>query len=150
MSNQEPKKVIKGLIVKEPYVSMIVNGEKIWEIRKNYTTIRGYVALISKGRLYGFAELITVFKADLDLIRRHREKHHATKRFIREYTKDGKQLYIWVFRNPLPLAKPIRIKYPKGARMWINLDFDHIIEKLKKYGYAEIAEKLEKYQLPQY
>ncbi|RLE96227.1 MAG: RNA-binding protein, partial [Thermoprotei archaeon] len=48
---------IKGLIVRQPYASMLARGEKRWEIRRYSTRVRGPVALVSRGLLYGFAEL---------------------------------------------------------------------------------------------
>ncbi len=40
----------KGLIVKEPFASMIVDGEKVWEIRKSRTKVRGETIILRGGK----------------------------------------------------------------------------------------------------
>ena len=40
---------MKGLIVDEPWISKILAGEKIWEMRSKTTAVRGQIGLIRKG-----------------------------------------------------------------------------------------------------
>lgn len=40
---------MKGLIVDEPWISLILAGKKDWEMRSQPTQVRGPVALIRKG-----------------------------------------------------------------------------------------------------
>ncbi len=40
---------MKGLIIKQPWIDLILDGEKPWEIRGRATTIRGTIALIKSG-----------------------------------------------------------------------------------------------------
>lgn len=51
---------MKGLIIADPWVSLIASGEKTWELRSRNTMVRGRIALIKKGSgmVVGVAELI--------------------------------------------------------------------------------------------
>lgn len=40
---------LRGLIVRDPYASQLLNGEKIWEIRGRPTQIRGPVVIVKQG-----------------------------------------------------------------------------------------------------
>jgi ASCH domain len=51
---------VKGLIIREPWIGMIMDGSKTWELRTQHTTMRGEIALIRKGtgQIVGVADLI--------------------------------------------------------------------------------------------
>ena len=36
---------MKGLIIREPWIGMIMDGSKTWELRTQHTTMRGEIAL---------------------------------------------------------------------------------------------------------
>jgi hypothetical protein len=40
---------MKGLVIDEPWISLIISGEKTWEMRSRNTVVRGRIALIRKG-----------------------------------------------------------------------------------------------------
>jgi hypothetical protein len=40
---------MKGLIIDDPWISLILAGEKTWEMRSTATQQRGLIALIRKG-----------------------------------------------------------------------------------------------------
>ena len=52
----------KGLIIREPWIDMILSGEKTWEMRSSNTTFRGWFGLIRQGTgtVAGVAELLSV------------------------------------------------------------------------------------------
>src|SRR5262245_46875602 len=52
----------RGLLVRDPYATQLLNGEKIWESRGKATQIRGPVVIIKSGtgRAYGTVRLIRV------------------------------------------------------------------------------------------
>ena len=52
----------RGLIVRQPWASMIVTGEKSWEIRGANTQIRGVIGIIAAktGLVIGIAHLMQV------------------------------------------------------------------------------------------
>src|ERR1700756_5608293 len=41
--------VTRGLIIQEPWVSLLLSGKKTWELRKDRTLLRERVALIRQG-----------------------------------------------------------------------------------------------------
>ena len=51
---------MKGLIIDEPWISLIVSGEKSWEMRSRDTYVRGRIGLIRKGSktVIGLADLV--------------------------------------------------------------------------------------------
>jgi len=51
---------MKGLIVDEPWISLIISGKKTWEMRSRNTLVRGSIALIRKGSktVIGIADLV--------------------------------------------------------------------------------------------
>src|SRR6476659_1314196 len=59
----------RGLIVRDPYASQLLNEQKIWEIRGRPTQIRGPVVIVKQGtgKAYGIANLVRVLgPLDLD------------------------------------------------------------------------------------
>jgi hypothetical protein len=51
---------MKGLVIREPWIDMILDGAKTWELRTQRTTVRGEIALIRKGtgQIEGVAHLV--------------------------------------------------------------------------------------------
>src|SRR4051812_29561293 len=51
---------MKGLIVREPWIDLLLDGAKTWELRTTRTTIRGEIALIRQGSgcVEGVAKLV--------------------------------------------------------------------------------------------
>jgi len=39
---------MRGLIIREPWIGMILDGSKTWELHTQHTTMRGEIALIRK------------------------------------------------------------------------------------------------------
>ncbi|WP_456369071.1 ASCH domain-containing protein [Thermococcus sp.] len=114
----------KGLIVREPFASWIVEGKKIWEIRKSRTNIRGEVLIISNGRAIGKAELVDVIGPfSPEELAQHEDKHRASPEFLREYSK-GKPLYAWVFQNGEKFEKPKAVKMARGVQVWANVTIE--------------------------
>jgi len=115
---EKPK---RGLIVREPYASLIVDGKKTWEIRKHPTRIRGPIGIVTKGKLIGQVEITGVqgpFSAEELLA--YRDRHHADPEFLFEYAS-GKPLWAWVLKNPVRYEKPIPVPPKKGRMMWVDL-----------------------------
>ena len=114
----------KWIIVREPFASMIVNGEKVWEIRKNRTGIRGEILILSGGKALGKAELVDVLGPFTpEELTGHEDKHRVNPEFLREYS-GGKPLYAWVLRNAESFGKGMVVKIPRGAQVWVNVVVD--------------------------
>ncbi len=111
-----------GLIVKEPYASMIVKGLKVWEIRKRRTNVRGEIYIISRGFVVGKVELVDVLGPfTVEELSEHEEKHRVKYDILKEYAGDSK-LYAWVLEKAEEFDKPLRVKVPRGAQIWVRLN----------------------------
>ncbi|MDN5358726.1 MAG: hypothetical protein PWP76_569 [Candidatus Diapherotrites archaeon] len=112
---------MRGLIVREPWASLIVEGKKRWEIRRTNTKHRGPVAIISSGKVIGVAEIVDVLELPVEEIAHRIEKHYADPLLILRYGTGRKTLYAWVLRNARKLKAPVEIELPKGAQMWVTI-----------------------------
>ena len=107
--------------MREPYASLIVEGKKVWEIRKTRTKIRGEILIISNGKAIGKAELVDVLGPFTpEELAEHEDKHCASVSFLREYS-NGKPLYAWVLRNAEKFDRPKEVEMAKGVQIWANV-----------------------------
>jgi predicted transcriptional regulator len=112
---------MRGLIVKEPYASWIVEGKKVWEIRKSNTKIRGEIIVISNKQALGKVEIVDVLGPFTpEELAKHEDKHLANYEFLKKYSK-GKKLYAWVLKNPTKFKKPKKVIMSNGAQIWVNI-----------------------------
>jgi ASCH domain len=100
----------RGLLVRDPYATQLLNGEKIWEIRGKATQIRGTIAVIKSGtgRAYGTVRLVRVLGplALDDLVLAHelpRDEREEFKRTGLPYPKT----YAYVLSDPRWFERPI-------------------------------------------
>lgn len=113
---------LRGLIIRQPYAGWIVEGKKIWEIRKSRTRIRGEVLIISNGKAIGKAELVDVLGPFTpEELAEHGDKHLVDYPFLRDYS-NGKPLYAWVFKNARKFERPVRVRLKKGVQVWANVE----------------------------
>ena len=112
---------MKGLIIKEPWISLILSGKKTWELRSRDTRVRGRIALIRKGSgtVLGSAELTGTLPklARSDLIA-NVAKHRVPESDI---DADFKWSTAWVLERARPLREPVQYRHPAGAVIWVNL-----------------------------
>lgn len=110
---------MKGLIIKSPYIELILEGKKKWEIRGSNTNVRGKIALIKSGskKIYGEVELVDCLKLDLDKYNEYHQNLYGTKVDELPY----KNTYAWVVKNPYIYDEPISYVHPLGAIIWVNL-----------------------------
>lgn len=109
---------MKGLIIKSPWVEMILDGLKPWEIRGSYSHVRGKVALIRSGSksVVGYANMTGCLGPfTKEEFAKYQGKHHAVG-----FTK-YKKIYAWVLEDVEKLETPIPYKHPQGAIIWVNL-----------------------------
>jgi predicted transcriptional regulator len=110
-----------GLIVKEPYASLIVSGEKTWEIRKRRTNVRGEIFIISNGKILGRVRLVDVLGPfTAEELAEHSDKHRVSYDVLKDYAK-GCKLYAWVLKDAERFEEPMEVKIPKGAQVWVRL-----------------------------
>ena len=118
---QQPWLPDRGLFVRQPYASLIVEGQKTWEIRKHPTRVRGRVGIVNRGRVLGSVEIVgTRGPFTPEQLAEHQDKHHADVATLQDYAQ-GKPLYAWVLKNPVKYAEPVPIPTTKGQQLWAKL-----------------------------
>ncbi len=111
--------MVKGLVIKSPYIDLILSGKKTWEIRGSNTNIRGKIALIKSGSglVYGEVELVDAKEITLEEYNKH-----CLELFGKKISKlPYKRTYAWSVKNPVIYDEPKKYKHPVGAIIWVNL-----------------------------
>ena len=114
----------RGLLVRDPYATQLLNGEKIWEIRGKATQIRGRVVIIKSGtaRAFGTVRLIRVLgPLALDDLTIARELPQEEREEFRRAGLPYPKTYAYVFSDPQWFDRPISYSHPSGAVTWVRL-----------------------------
>lgn len=117
----------KGLIIKSPWIDLILQGKKIWEIRGSNTKIRGKIALIKSGtgKIYGTAELVDTKKLTFEEYQRSKSYHQIPENITANAPYNN--IHAWVLENPVLFDEPIPYEHPQGAVIWVNLSQPNLI-----------------------
>lgn len=117
LSNTAMRIPNRGLIVRQPWADMIVNGDKPWEMRAIRTKIRGQIAIITGGHIIGEVELT-------DCLSPLRTKTEAISTLPFHKVKDhellGKWKWPWVMERTVRYGDPIPVNVPRGAVIWVK------------------------------
>jgi len=130
---------LKGLIIDEPWISKILRGEKVWEMRTTATSVRGRIALIRKGsgEVVGSAELVdSIGPLDAIACGAHRDKHCIPS------AEDDALLrwnHAWVLKDAKPLVQPVAYEHPNGAVIWVNLADAVAQQMMTDHGTSSLA-----------
>jgi hypothetical protein len=117
---------MRGLIINEPWIGLILSGQKTWEMRTRTTKVCGWIGLIRKGsgQVVGAARLEEVLPRlawkDYD---RHFAKHRIPPTQSRRSFK-GAWTVPWALADARPLPKPVRYSHRRGAVIWVVLSRD--------------------------
>ena len=111
---------MKGLIIKSPYIELILEGKKKLEIRGSRTNIRGTIGLIKSGskKVYGEVKLVGCKELDLKAYNEYYKGLYGTEKSELPY----KRTYAWVLEDPVIYKEPKDYNHPLGAVIWVNLD----------------------------
>lgn len=115
---------MKALIIDEPWIGMILRGEKTWEMRKTATHQRGVVGLIRKGSglVVGTAEIVGSFPPiDTRGAYAAAEPKHGIPPHRQEATFADGWRTPWVLANARSLPTAVAYEHPSGAVIWVNL-----------------------------
>lgn len=125
-NNEEDGKDIgpRGLMVRDPFASQILNGEKVWEIRGRPTQIRGPVVIVKSGtgHAYGTANLVRVLgPLDVEDLIEAKELPASEREEIKSDGLPYAKTYAYVFSDPKWFERPVSYKHPSGAVTWVRL-----------------------------
>lgn len=112
---------MKGLIIKEYWAKLILDGLKSMELRGSKTKIRGTISIIisGTGMVFGTVDLIDCIElTDTDFYNRINEHCWKDGREKISY----KKVYGWKLDNPKKFEKPIPYTHKQGCVIWVNLD----------------------------
>ncbi|MFG1930651.1 ASCH domain-containing protein [Mycobacterium sp. NPDC048908] len=122
----------RGLIVRDPYATQLLNGQKIWEIRGRPTQIRGPVVIVKQGtgKAYGIANLVRVLgPLDLDDLVSSPEVPSEERDELQRNGLPYRKTYAYVFTSPRSFRHPLPYRHPNGAVTWVrlpDLDLDNV------------------------
>ncbi len=111
-----------GLMIKRPWVDLIMSGKKTWEIRGSKTNKRGFIGLIpsKSGHVEGVARLVNVVgPLTLEQYQQHQPKHQIPQEHLTKLPY--KKTYAWVLQDPKQLETPVPYVHPQGAVIWVRL-----------------------------
>jgi len=109
----------RALIVKKPWIDLILSGEKTWEMRSRKTHLTGWIGLIEQGAglIVGKAFLTGGWlkPSKQELIDNH-SRHLVDDAFLLEYW-----CYAWTLEQAERFEIPIPYKHPRGAVIWVKI-----------------------------
>jgi len=111
---------MNGLIVKPPWSQLILDGVKIMELRGNNTKIRGTIGIIESGtgKVFGTVDLVDCIKLSDEDFKNSVSKHRVNPN---DTIISYKNLYGWIFENPIRFDKPIPYVHKQGCVIWVHL-----------------------------
>jgi hypothetical protein len=116
---------MKGLVIDEPWIGLILGGKKTWEMRKTACHQRGLVALIRKGsgKIIGVAEIVDSFPPlETTEAYANAEAFHQIPPTLQGRAPADGWRTPWVLKNARSLAAPVPYRHPNGAVIWVKLD----------------------------
>lgn len=115
--------ITKGLIIDEPWISRILKGEKVWEMRSTHTSHRGIFALIRKGSglVVGVANLQRV-SGPYDATGLADTVHNHCVGSDIFSQPDYKWWYAWELSDVQRLQQLVPYVHKSGAVTWVSLD----------------------------
>jgi hypothetical protein len=118
---------VKGLIIDEPWIGLILSGEKTWEMRKTACHNRGLIAFIRKGsgHVVGVVEIVDSLPpidSTSDYAKAEQSHRIPPSRQTGAFSSGWRTP--WVLQNARPLADPVSYEHPYGAVIWVNLHGD--------------------------
>jgi hypothetical protein len=111
---------LSAIPIREPWIGMILDGVKTWEIRSKFTKKIGPVALIrsGSGTVVATATLAKVIELTTDICIKNAHKMGMS----RAEAPDCFGYYAWVLEDLIPFKKPVPYVHPSGAVTWVTLD----------------------------
>ena len=114
---------LRALLIRRPWIDMILDGQKTWEIRGARTSVRSRIGLIASrsGTVVGVCDLVDcIGPLNAEEFRKNVKKAgmHPSEATLGHY----RQTYAWIVRNARRLEQPVPYQHPPGAIIWVKLD----------------------------
>ena len=138
---------MKGLIIRSPWIDLILDGSKTWEMRSRPTSIRGRIALIKAGSglIFGMANLTDCLPTlKLDIMQSTHTFHRIPDERMAAAI-DNKWTTPWVLKDVVKFGTPRPYVHPSGAVVWVELP-DEMVESVDKIGISTKAIKVGKFK----
>lgn len=123
-----------GLIIDKPWLDLILNGQKTWEMRSNRFKKQGYIALIEKGtksvlgiaRIDGYSHKLSINELEAS------EKKHRVPASV--YRSDNYKWFVAIkLSQIIQFDEPIPYQPIKGAVIWVKLgEQDDVMTSISK------------------
>jgi ASCH domain len=116
--------VTQAMIIRAPWIDLVLDGAKTWEMRKKNTQKRGWIGLIKSGSLevHGVVKLVDCLPAlHVENYNDYFDKHRVP---ATEVLANEKDLVPWVFVDALRFQKAVPYKHRQGCVTWVNLSED--------------------------
>ena len=110
----------RALIIRQPWIELILSGEKNWEMRSTPTKIRGRIGLIEQGTGVIVGEAV-LERNGIPLT--NYATAQATKSFhcVDDLSLLKKWRYPWILSSVKRYEQPVPYDHPKGAVTWVRL-----------------------------
>jgi hypothetical protein len=115
---------VKALVIREPWIDLILDGKKTWELRTKPTSIRGRIALIRQGsgEIAGVANLVDVLPSLRPEDLADSIPFHGVPASRHQEVAANNWLTPWVLVDAKRLAAPVSYTHPSGAVTWVDLE----------------------------
>ena len=110
----------RALIVRKPWIDLILSGEKVWEMRSRPTNITGRIGLIEagSGQVVGEVDLVRCGEPLTNYVTAQATKHFHK---VDDLELLEKWKYPWILSDPIRYEVPLTYIHPKGAVVWVKI-----------------------------
>lgn len=118
--------VQRALIIREPWISKILSGEKTWEMRSGPTSLRGWIGLAAQGRAE-IVGLVRLVESRMPLSAANYDQYfgeHAIPPDQTAWAIENNWVFPWVLTDVIRLPKPVAFSQRAGAVKFVSLDRD--------------------------
>jgi hypothetical protein len=116
--------ITTALVIADPWIGMILDGSKTWEMRSTNTSRRGWIGLIRKGTgcVWGIAQIAdSGLPMSPEKMIETFEKHRIPEHMIRS-GEVSKWNTPWILKDVRVLNQPVPYTHKLGAVTWVSLD----------------------------
>jgi ASCH domain len=111
--------VLRALVFEHPWIDLILDGKKCWEVRGSPTSVRGMIGLVPSG-----SETVVGVCDVVDCLGPLSVEEFCLNAWKAGVRPSAAQLarYAWVFDKPRYLNRPVSYRPLPGAVIWVRLD----------------------------